>query len=208
MKESYLKMLRYIGLLNFFEVALGILIFVYLPKKKEYEIIGDELINYNKAILGFSISLFIITFVFVIFNICFCLLGNSYDEGTVCFCHILIIMYLKLILTFTEWSISLASITLINKENKQDRNKNNPAFSNFREKTVKVVIIITANLLLNIIEIILASCVYQYQCFEGFNIYPATPPNIRVGINTATIVARSGNDVVVGHIETVQVQNI
>ena len=115
-------------------------------------------------------------------------------------------MYLKLISSFIEWSISLASITLINKTEKKNKGERYDYIIEPKDKIIKVVIFVSIHFALNIAEIIIASWVYRYQCFESFSVYATTPQN-KVIINTATVVTRSGNDVIIGHVGTVQVQN-
>ena len=214
MKEEYKKMLGFIGLCCLCELVLDILIFVYLPKTKHYEndLNLDEPIKYNQTILGFAIALFIFTFFFLLMSCLACCTGQN-EEGTVCFCHLLIVIYLKLISTFVEWSISLALITFINKIQKQYKDEGRYHTQDIKSKIIKVVIFITLNFLLNIIEVVLASCVYEYQCFEGFNVYdvgPSSNPNSantndrnNAGKNTAVVVARIDNNVIIGHIESV-----
>jgi hypothetical protein len=204
MKEEYIKSLAFISLLSIGEFILGILIFVYLPKKDDY--FGNVLIKYHKAILGFSISLFIINIVFIFANIVSCCTNNRAESETVCYCHLVVIMYLKLISSFIEWSITLASITLINKTEKKNKGENYDYTSELKDKSVKVVIFVSIYFALNIAEIIIASCVYRYQCFKPFKVYPTTPEN-KVIINVATVVTRSGNDVIIDNVGTVKVQN-
>ena len=175
MEEKYMKTLVFIILFSIGEFILGILIFIYLPKEDDY--FGNVLIKYHKAILGFSISLFIINIFFIFFIIVGCCANNSSESGTIYYCHLVVIMYLKLISSFIEWSISLASITLINKTEKKNKEAKYDYIIELKNKIVKVVISISIYFAFNIAEIIIASCVYTYQCYKPYSVYATTPKN-------------------------------
>ena len=143
---------------------LFVLVFCLLPTKGDYEKINydneqDETIKINQTILGFSIIIFIYTFFFMIFQFCNC---ENCIKGFLIF---------KLILSFIVWALSLAVISNTNKI----LDSNDRYFSNYieqlkaikHEHIIKVILILSSNLLLNIFDFLVIICgIFDNCCQE------------------------------------------
>lgn len=167
---SYIKLIVFFFMCN---LVLHILIFVFLPKKNDYKLshfknvmsdniekVNDNTNQYlilenelktssrvNQAVLGFSI----IIFIFLIFKTGLYIFFIVGEEQVLIF----ILIIFEFLLEFINWSMALSIAAKVNKLRKDDEIK---ACTNaIKSGIVKVIVLITINLLLYIIESILVN---------------------------------------------------
>ena len=151
-------------------LVLHILIFVFLPKKNDYKLrhfinvmsdnfekennntyqylfLENELKTYsrvNQAVLGFSF----ITFIFLISKIVLYIFYIEKEKDIIYF-----IITIKIMFEFINWSMALSIADKVNKMRKDDEIK--ACTNSIKSGIVKVIVLITINFILCVIEVIL-----------------------------------------------------